>query len=121
MSGGLDERLVKKAYKKEKYSDEQLLELAKCADKESGPLYFMENFLYVQHATRGKIKFSPYEYQKKMVECFNQNKYSILLCSRQQGKCVFYNENIRLRNKVTGEYIEICIGDFMEAIKDGSM
>lgn len=86
MASGLDERLVKKAYKKEKYSDEQLLELAKCADKENGPLYFMENFLYVQHATRGKIKFVPYDYQKKMVECFNENKYSILLCSRQQGK-----------------------------------
>ena len=45
MSNFGDERLIKKAHKKVNYSKQQLDELTKCMDPETGPMYFMENFM----------------------------------------------------------------------------
>lgn len=86
MSNSVDDKLIKKAHTKEKYNDQKIIELAKCADPVNGPLYFMENFLYVQHATRGKIKFEPYPYQRELIDCYHNNRYSVALISRQMGK-----------------------------------
>jgi hypothetical protein len=44
MAKSLDGVLTKKAYKKEKFTDQQLTEFAKCADPKTGVFYFMENY-----------------------------------------------------------------------------
>lgn len=84
MSG--EDKLVKKPFLKNKYTQKQILELKGCSDPISGPLFFMENFLYVQHATKGRQKFKPYPYQKELIKCYNENRYAIALVSRQMGK-----------------------------------
>lgn len=84
MSG--EEKLVKKPFQKEKYNEQKALELAKCMDPISGPLYFMQNFMYVQHSTKGRVKFEPYDYQKELIQCYNENRYAVCLVSRQMGK-----------------------------------
>lgn len=81
-----DLSLIKKAYAKHKYTKKQLMELSKCADNDTGPIYFMETFLYVQHATRGREKFKPYPFQRDLVDLYHKNKYAICLVSRQNGK-----------------------------------
>ena len=67
MAVQLQGNLVKKAHKKIKYSDKMLADLAKCSDPDTGPMYFMENFLQIQHPTKGAIKFEPFEFQKNLV------------------------------------------------------
>ena len=73
-------------HKKHKYTDEEIKHLKKCADPKKGPLYFAENFLSIQHPTKGAIKFKPYPYQKKLLKNYNENRFSISMLPRQTGK-----------------------------------
>ena len=84
----LDGELIKKAHAKTRYTAEMAEELRKCKDPISGPLFFMENFMYVQHPTRGKVKFIPYDYQRDMCVMYNEYRYSIAMIGRQLGKTV---------------------------------
>ena len=68
MAVQLQGNLVKKAHKKIKYTDKMLADLAKCSDPETGPMYFMENFLQIQHPTKGAIRFEPFELEKLLFE-----------------------------------------------------
>jgi len=81
-----DDKLVKRAYTKVKYSKEQLDELKACMDPDTGPLYFMSNFMYVQHSVKGKQKFAPYDFQLDLIESYTHYKKSINMVSRQMGK-----------------------------------
>tara|TARA_R110001592_G_scaffold324611_1_gene604267 strand:- start:274 stop:1857 length:1584 start_codon:yes stop_codon:yes gene_type:complete len=49
------------------------------------PVYFMKKYCYIQHPTRGKIKFDLYDFQQELLANFNDNRYSIILKSRQMG------------------------------------
>ena len=86
MSKPLETALVKSPYRTELYTEEQLLEFAACADPVSGPLYFMDNFFYIQHPTRGKMLYHPYEYQKKLIHTYHNYRFSISMMPRQTGK-----------------------------------
>ena len=48
----LDSDQIKKANKKHKYTHEQVLKLEKCMDPKTGPLYFMREFIKIQHPTK---------------------------------------------------------------------
>ncbi len=82
----LDGNLVKKAHVKESYTDEQLLELAKCADPDTGPAYFLENYFWIQHPRRGRIKYHAFEYQKRLLDSYHNHRFSVNLMPRQTGK-----------------------------------
>jgi hypothetical protein len=57
-------------------------EFAKCA---SNPVYFMKRYAKIQHPTRGKILFELYPFQEDVVKEFNNNRWNIVLKSRQLG------------------------------------
>lgn len=78
--------LVKTPHRQETYTEQQLREFALCADPITGPQYFMDNFFYIQHPTRGKMLYHPFEYQKKLIDNYHQNRFSISLMPRQTGK-----------------------------------
>ena len=82
---GLD-TLIKKAYKKQSYTDQQIREFAKCADPVTGPEYFLRNFFYIQHPTKGKLKFDPFPYQEDLIKVYHENTFSINMLGRQMGK-----------------------------------
>ena len=82
----LDTEQVKKANKAHKYTEEQVLQLEKCMDHIDGPLYFMENFMRIQHPTKGEMPFKPYEYQKRLIKSYNDHRFSIAMLPRQTGK-----------------------------------
>jgi hypothetical protein len=86
MAVQLQGNLVKKAHKKIKYTDQMLSDLAKCSDPDTGPMYFMERFLQIQHPTKGAIKFEPYAFQKNLVQNYHENRFSINMLPRQTGK-----------------------------------
>lgn len=63
-----------------------MLEFARCADECFGPSYFLENYFYIQHPTRGKMLYEPYGYQRGLVDNYHKYRFSINLLSRQLGK-----------------------------------
>ena len=54
----------------------------KCA---KDPIFFMRNYCYIQHPKRGKIKFNLYEFQEDALAELRDNRYNIILKSRQLG------------------------------------
>ena len=79
----VDTKLTKTPYKKEEYTQEQLVELARCAND---PKYFMTEHCYIQHPTKGRMKFQLFDYQRELVDCYHNNRYSIAMLARQMGK-----------------------------------
>ena len=49
------------------------------------PVHFMRKYCTIQHPTKGKIKFNLYDYQENMLTDFTENRYNIILKSRQLG------------------------------------
>jgi hypothetical protein len=78
--------LVKSPYKKQSFTDQQLTEFLKCADPVTGPQYFMDNFFYIQHPTRGKMLYHPFEYQTRLIDTYHNYRFSISMMPRQTGK-----------------------------------
>jgi hypothetical protein len=79
--------LVKPAYKKTAFKNQKEIDdFVKCCDPESGYLYFMDNFFYIQHPTQGSIQYHPYEYQERLINTYHNYRYSIALMPRQSGK-----------------------------------
>jgi len=78
--------LVKTPYKKQSFTDQQLTEFLKCADPVTGPEYFMDNFFYIQHPTKGKMLYHPFEYQSRLIHTYHNYRFSISMMPRQTGK-----------------------------------
>jgi len=79
--------LVKTPYKKTVFkTDKDLQDFIKCCDPDTGYLYFMDNFFYIQHPTKGSLVYHPYPYQKRLIETYHNYRYSISLMPRQSGK-----------------------------------
>jgi len=49
------------------------------------PVYFFNNYLKIQHPVRGLIQFDTYPFQDDCVETFIDERFSIILKSRQLG------------------------------------
>jgi hypothetical protein len=49
-------------------------------------LYFAENFFYIVNLDRGKEQIQLYNYQRKILRSLRDNRFCILLASRQIGK-----------------------------------
>lgn len=113
----LSSALIKSPNAFETYTEYELAELAKCMDPDTGVLHFAENYAHIQHPVHGKLKFKPYEYQKRVLADFNKHEHVITMQPRQSGKCVNYQTRIKVRNKYTNQVIETTIGDFFEMTK----
>ena len=79
----VDTKLTKTPYKKEKYTEEQLIELALCSQD---PKHFMKEHCFIQHPTKGRMKFALYDFQEELVDVYHSNRYSISMLARQTGK-----------------------------------
>ena len=93
---------VKKAYSLTAATPSQIEDLKRSS---IDPIFFLKNFVYVQHALRGSIHFDLYQYQEKMVEACMKHKNVVFLLGRQLGKCVSYNTLIYGDNKI-GDYFK---------------
>lgn len=49
------------------------------------PIYFMKKYCKIQHPVRGKIPFHLYPFQEDTLTGFNENRFNIVLKSRQTG------------------------------------
>ena len=83
---GTDNVLVKKPHQQTAFTQEQLEEFVKCSDPILGPEYFMSNYFYIQHPTKGRMLYEPFDYQKRLIHAYHNYRYSISLMPRQTGK-----------------------------------
>jgi hypothetical protein len=85
-SKNIDNQLVKRAHASQKWTEKQIEDLIKCQDPVDGPHYFLENFFYIQHPTRGKLQYKPYDYQRRLIDSYHQHRFNVNLLPRQTGK-----------------------------------
>jgi hypothetical protein len=65
------------------YTEEQVLEIAKCAQD---PIYFIDNYCYIVTLDHGIQPFKLYDCQKEKIKLIHDNRKVILMEGRQQGK-----------------------------------
>lgn len=76
---------IKKDGVQEEWTEETVAEYARCM---KDPVYFAEKYIKVIHLDRGLVPFKLYDYQKKMFDHFNDNRFTIVLACRQSGKSI---------------------------------
>ena len=86
MAKELETAIIKSPYKRMSYTEEQIREIARCADPVSGAQYFMDNYFFIQHPTKGAIQYHPFEYQCRLIDTYHNYRFSISLMPRQTGK-----------------------------------
>jgi hypothetical protein len=85
-SKSLDGVLIKKANRQERFSENHIQELSKCADPDNGYEYFCRNFFYIQHPVKGKLLFEPFDYQVRLLHSYHDHRFNINMLPRQTGK-----------------------------------
>ena len=85
------------------YSEEQLLEVAKCIED---PIYFIKNYVKIVNVDKGLVPFQMWPFQEEMVRSFHENRFTICKMPRQVGKtstaagymlwCVLFQENFNI-------------------------
>lgn len=86
MSKSLDGVLIKKANKQEQFTEQQIDQIMKCMDPDTGYLYFAKNFAYIQHPVKGKLLFEPFDYQLGLMHSYHNYRFNINMMPRQTGK-----------------------------------
>ena len=76
---------VKRDGVEEEWTQKKLLEYKKCMDD---PAYFARVYVKIISLDKGLIPFELYDYQEKMFDHFNDNRFSIVLACRQSGKSI---------------------------------
>jgi len=75
--------LLKKANTSQGFTEEQVIEFAKCIDD---PVYFAKNYIHIVTLDYGLQTFNPYPFQEKMLDRFHNNRFNICKLPRQSGK-----------------------------------
>ena len=75
--------LLKKANTKIEFTEEQIVEFAKCSQD---PVYFANNYIKIVTLDHGLQPFKMYPFQKQMIESFHNNRFNICKLPRQSGK-----------------------------------
>jgi hypothetical protein len=88
------------------YTESELQELAKCADDVA---YFGENYCYSM-TDEGISRIKLRGYQKKMLRDFQDNRFNVMVASRQIGKCSSYSTKIKIMIK-NQNIMEISLGN----------
>lgn len=69
----------------EQWTKEKIDEYRKCMQD---PAYFARTYLKIIHLDRGLVPFDLYEYQERMFQHFENNRFSVVLACRQSGKSI---------------------------------
>lgn len=93
------------------FTPEQIQEYVKCAED---PIYFIENYVKIISLDHGPVLFNLYPYQRRIIQSVHNNRKILSRLSRQSGKCFINDTLLHLRNKKTGELLELTIGDLYQ-------
>jgi hypothetical protein len=109
-----DDRYIIRPGVPKQLTNEQVSELLECANDVK---YFAKKYYTIVHAVKGEMLIKLYEYQERLLDCFQNNKAVILCSPRQAGKALDLNTPIMTPNgfKKMGD---LNVGDFIYG-KDG--
>ena len=74
---------VKKGENQLEYNADRMQELLRCA---MSPVYFVNNYVKIQHPIDGQVPFKLHPYQIRMLDAMKNNRKVAILASRQVGK-----------------------------------
>lgn len=74
---------LKQAYANIPFTKDQVKEYQKCM---ADPLYFMENYYWIQSPDGLELSFKPYVYQKQVLDIMHNNRFLVVKFPRQSGK-----------------------------------
>ena len=83
--GYLGNNLIKRAGVETQYTEEQIEEYQKCS---SDPTHFIEKYTQIISLDEGLVPFHLRGYQEKLINHFNDNRFSVVLAARQSGKSI---------------------------------
>ena len=79
----LSNPLLKKSNISIEFTTEQVEEYIRCGEDAE---YFIEKYIKIVSIDKGLISFVPYDYQRKMIQTFVDNRFVLAKCPRQSGK-----------------------------------
>lgn len=102
-----------------KFTDHELNEYIKCS---TDIRYFMQNYCYIKSEDGNYHIMKLRDYQEDIIDLYHNNPLSILMASRQVGKCITYNTVLNIMDK-EGNTFDLRIGDlyFNMLKKEGKM
>ena len=86
MAANKFDTLVKKAYVTQRWTAEDVENLEKCMDPVKGPHFFLDNFFFIQHPVKGKLKYEAFDYQRRLIDSYHDHRFNVNLLPRQTGK-----------------------------------
>ncbi len=78
-----DNPLLKRVGVKYEFTQEEIAEYIKCSQD---AVYFVEKYIKIVNVDEGLIPFRMWDFQKKMVQTFRDNRFVIMKMPRQVGK-----------------------------------
>lgn len=75
--------IIKRPHSKTEYTDRDLQDLMQCVDD---PLFFIKNFVRIQHPIKGSQPFNTFPFQEEMIIAFHTHRFNVTLTARQMGK-----------------------------------
>ena len=76
---------VKRVGVQAEWTEKEVLEYKKCMEN---PIHFIENYVKIISLDEGLIKFKLYDYQRELIDHFDENRFSVVLACRQSGKSI---------------------------------
>lgn len=81
-------------------------------------IYFAEKYFRIVSLKDGLTIIKTFPKQRDMINFMKDNKRVVCLSSRQSGKCVVKDTEIKLRNKKTGEILTMPIEEFFKIAEE---
>ena len=91
------------------YTEYQVQEYVKC---KSDPIYFIRTYIKIITLDYGLVPFQLFDYQIDFINTIHNNSRSIGMFPRQHGKCVGKETIYKVRNKKTGETLNVTAEEF---------
>lgn len=83
-------------------------EWGKCAIDVS---YFAETYVHIKREDGSVGNMKLRDYQKDIIDLYTKNRFSILMASRQMGKCVSLSTIVTIRDNNTHRIYDITMGE----------
>ena len=83
--GYLGNTLIKRAGVETQYTEEELNEYMKCS---KDPTHFIEQYTQIISLDEGMVPFQLRGYQEDLINFYDENRFNVVLASRQSGKSI---------------------------------
>ena len=83
--GYLGNHLLKRSGIETEYTEHEMAEYLKCSEN---PTHFIENYTQIISLDEGLVPFELRGYQENLINHFKDNRFSVVLASRQSGKSI---------------------------------